>query len=68
MDKVNEVLLRRVFLGYSRTDKCHNIEESYCRDKLNEEDLSSKDSFTSYFNGYLIKVDDTWKIRKVKEN
>ena len=67
-DKLNEGLLKNVFPGYSKNDKSDTIKESYCRTKITEEDLSSKDNLTSYFNGYLIKVDDAWKIRKVEGN
>jgi len=64
----NEVLLKKVFPGYSRNNKRSNISEIYCRDKLNEEGSSAKNNLTSYFNGFLIKVDDEWKVRKVEEN
>merc|ERR1719354_1313772 len=66
--KFNDVLLKKLFPGYSRNNKRSNISEIYCRDKLNEEGSSAKNNLTSYFNGFLIKVDDEWKVRKVEEN
>ena len=66
--RFKEVLLKKVFPGYSKTNKRSNISESYCRGKLNEENSSAEGNLTSYFNGFLIKVDDKWKTRKVEDN
>ena len=68
MDKLNEVLLKNIFPGYSKNNESQHIVENDCRDKLNEEKLHPNDELFSYFNGYLIKVGDAWKIRKVDDN
>ena len=60
--ELKEVLLGSLFPG--KIDS--KIDESYCRSKLNKEKLSSEQNFTSHFNGYLIKVNEEWKIRKVE--
>ena len=67
-DKIREALLRCIFPAYSRNGTNNKSVESDCINKLDEEEFISKENFTSYFNGYLVKVDNTWKIRKIEDN
>lgn len=66
--KVKEVVLKNILPGYLKNESNSNINESQVKNKLNEQKLSSKGNFKSYFNGYLIKVNETWKIRKVQND
>ena len=65
---IRETLLKKVFPAYSKNGTNVNIKVSDCKNKLDAEELSSKKNFASYFNGYLIKIDDIWKIREVKDD
>jgi len=65
---IREALLKKVFPAYSENGTNVHIKESDCKNKLDAEELSSKENFASYFNGYLIKIDDIWKIREVKDD
>ena len=47
--------------------KNSKINEIYAKNQLNVEKVYSK-NFKSYLNGYIIKVDKTWKIRRVENN
>ena len=60
--------MKSIFPGYSKDGKQNNISDSGCKEKLSKEKFSSNKSFKSYLYGYLINVDDAWKIRKLEDN
>jgi len=67
--KIKEVVIKSLFPGsyIIKHNKTSNVNETYIRNKLTQEKLFSKGNFKSYLNGYLVKVNKTWKVRKVEK-
>ena len=63
-EKIRKAVIKNVFPAYSNTKESEKIAKNMRSEAVKMRGPTFK-SLPAYFNGYLVKVEDEWKIRKV---
>ena len=64
-EKIKETVLKNVFPAYSNNNESQAVESEQCKNAVQELNGPHVETFEIYFNAYLLKVDEAWKIRKI---